>query len=454
MFWAAMGVALISMVFANCKKEDPTYSVQVTATEGGTVEGQNGEYKEGETVVFKAIPAEGYCFSQWSDGQTNNPRTITVFTSDISLTALFIGVSATATEGGTVETQKDGQTFVFTATPSDGYYFTQWSDGNTDNPRTINISASDITLEAQFAQNALITITAGSNGTVGGPDNGRYAQGETLTFTAIPATGYCFSQWSDGNIDNPREITVGKDDISLTAEFVEQPAIATVDLGLPSGNLWATCNVGAVNQWNYGDYYAWGETQTKDNFSWVTYKYCEEKYYEDDDKIDLYLTKYSNDADYGTVDNKITLESSDDVATAVFGAAYSIPTLADWKELAEECYWVWTADYNNHGVRGYIVYRAKADADKGAKVYKDDTPSASYSNSDAHIFLPAAGYRDLASLYNAGSNGNYWSASLYTSTSTSFPRIARYCGFGSSNVNPSYDYGRCYGFSVRPVRRP
>ena len=54
--WVAMGIALISMVFANCKKEDPTYSVQVTATEGGTVEGQNGEYKEGEKVVFKAIP--------------------------------------------------------------------------------------------------------------------------------------------------------------------------------------------------------------------------------------------------------------------------------------------------------------------------------------------------------------------------------------------------------------
>ena len=259
-----MGVALISMVFANCKKEDPTYSVQVTATEGGTVEGQNGEYKEDETVVFTAIPADGYYFTKWSDGSTDNPRTIIVSTSNISITAQFIGVSAKATQGGIVETLKEGQTFMFTATPSDGYYFTQWSDGNTDNPRTIIISASDISLEAQFAQKKLITITAGSNGTIGGSDNGRYAQGDTLIFTAIPAMGYCFSQWSDGKIDNPRTIIVGTNDITLTAEFVEQPAIVTVDLGLTSGNLWATCNVGAANPWNYGDYYAWGETQTKD----------------------------------------------------------------------------------------------------------------------------------------------------------------------------------------------
>ncbi|MBR5166619.1 MAG: hypothetical protein IKW86_00960 [Salinivirgaceae bacterium] len=433
-------LAAVATIFVACKKDDPTYSVQVTAAQGGTVEGQSGEYKEGETVVFKAIPADGYCFSQWSDGQTNNPRTITVFTSDISLTAIFIGVSATATEGGTVETQKDGQTFVFTATPADGYYFTQWSDGNTDNPRTIYISASDITLEAQFAQNALITITAGSNGTVSGPDNGRYAQGETLTFTAIPATGYCFSQWSDGNIDNPREITVGKDDISLTAEFVTA-TIATVDLGLPSGNLWATCNVGAANPWNYGDYYAWGETQTKDKYYWDTYKYCDGAYNS--------LTKYNYDAKYGTVDNKTTLESSDDVAIAVFGAAYSIPTLADWKELADECYWVWTADYNNRGVNGYVVYRAKADADKGAKVYEGDTPSASYSNSDAHIFLPAAGYRYNSSLSYAGDLGNYWSSSLIENS----PYFARYCYFDSDLVSPSNGLNRCCGFSVRPVRR-
>ena len=434
-------LATAATMFVACKKDDPTYSVQVTAAQGGTIEGQNGEYKEGETVVFKAIPADGYCFSQWSDGNTDNPRTITVLTSDISLNALFIGVNVTATEGGTVETQKKDQTFVFTATPSDGYYFTQWSDGNTDNPRTITISANDITLEAQFAQNALITITAGSNGTVGGSDNGRYAQGETLTFTAIPATGYYFTQWSDGNTDNPRTIKVGKDDISLTAEFVAA-TIATVDLGLTSGNLWATCNVGAINPWNYGNYYAWGETETKDNYSWDTYKYCNGSYNS--------LTKYNNDASYGTVDNKTTLESADDAATVAFGANYSMPTTADWNELSNQCYWVWTNNYNEQNVSGYIVYRAKSNSDKGVKVYSGGTPSPSYSLSDAHIFLPAAGYRDLSYLYNAGSNGYYWSSSL----DEGGPNNARDCNFYSIGVFPSFYNVRYCGFSVRPVRRP
>ena len=440
LFWAAMGITLISMVFANCKKEDPTYSVQVTAAEGGTIEGQSGEYKEGETVEFKAVPADGYYFTKWSDGNTDNPRTIIVFTSDISLTAKFIGVNTT--DGGTVETKKEGNSFVFKAVPADGYYFTQWSDGNTDNPRTIIISASDISLEAQFAQKKLITITAGSNGTIGGSNNERHAQGDTLIFTAIPAMGYCFSQWSDGKIDNPRTIIVGTNDITLTAEFVEQPAIVTVDLGLTSGNLWATCNVGAANPWNYGDYYAWGETQPKTDYSWNNYRYCNGDY----DK----LTKYNNDADYGTVDNKKTLEPADDVATAIFGAEYSTPTYDDWQELINECYWVWTWNYNNHEVGGCIVYRAKTEADKGVKINEDGTPSALYSLSDAHIFLPAAGYRVNASLGRAGSRGYYWSASLYTSS----PDDARNVYFYSGYVSPAYGSGRCCGFPVRPVKRP
>ena len=368
-----MGIALISMVFANCKKEDPTYSVQVTAAEGGTVEGQNGEYKEGETVVFTAVPADGYYFSQWSDGNTDNPRTIKVYPNDISLTAKFLGISAT--DGGTVETQKEGNTFVLTAIPADGYYFSQWSDGNTDNPRTIE---------------------------------------------------------------------VGKADISLTAEFV-LPTIATVDLGLESGTLWATCNIGAVNPWNYGYYYAWGETQTKDNYCWETYKYC---------KGSKELTKYCYDEIYGNdgfTDTLTILEAADDAATAVLGIGWAMPTNAEWEELGSQCYWVWTENYNNKNKSGYIVYKAKSAGDKGTKVYYDGTPSASYSLSDAHIFLPAAGWRYDSKLNDVGGNGDYWSSSLYEC----YPDYARDCYFYSSRVYlSSNSVYRCYGFSVRPVKRP
>ena len=212
------------------------------------------------------------------------------------------------------------------------------------------------------------------------------------------------------------------------------------DLGLPSGIKWATCNVGATNPWDYGNYYAWGETQTKDNYSWETYKYC---------NGDNSLTKYNNVASHGTVDNKTTLESADDVATAVFGANYSMPTTADWDELSNQCYWVWTNNYNGRNVRGYIVYRAKSNSDKGAKVYSGGTPSPSYSLFDAHIFLPAAGWRNSSSLSSAGSGGDYWSSSLELG-----PYYARICFFNSNSVYPSGYSDRCYGFSVRPVKRP
>ena len=133
-----------------------------------------------------------------------------------------------------------------------------------------------------------------------------------------------------------------------------------VDLGLPSGIKWATCNVGATNPWNYGNYYAWCETKTKSDYSWETYKYCNGSNHS--------LTKYNYNAEYGTVDNKNTLESADDVATAVFGADYSMPTTADWDELSNQCYWVWTYNYNNRNVSGFIVDKAKLADDKGSTV--------------------------------------------------------------------------------------
>ncbi len=375
--------ALLTTVFAGCKKDEPTYMVQVTATEGGTVEGQNGEYKEGETVVFTAIPA-------------------------------------------------------------DDYYFVKWSDGDTNNPRTITITDVEITLTAQFAQSPLVTISASDNGTIETDVNGRYAPGSTVTVTAKPADGCGFMGWSDGNTDNPRTITIGNEDISLTALFAVMFFAPTVDLGLERGTLWATCNVGAANPWDYGNYYAWGETETKDDYSWETYKYCK--------GTEKTLTKYCYDAEYGSggfTDALKTLELADDVATAVIGSDYSMPTKADWEELGNQCYWVWTSDYNGQGVSGCIVYKAKSAGDKGTKVYGGDTPSASYSLKDAHIFLPVAGFRINKNINSDGSIGRYWSASL----SEGKPSDTRYCSFYGRKVYPTSDYNRYCGLSVRPVRR-
>jgi len=185
-----------------------------------------------------------------------------------------------------------------------------------------------------------------------------------------------------------------------------------VDLGLSVK--WATCNVGADSPEDYGDYFAWGETEPKSTYYWDTYKWCQGS--------DDTMTKYCTKSDYGTVDNKTQLDLSDDAAHVNWGGSWRMPTCVEWDELYEKCSWTWTT---HNGVEGYKV--------------------TSNRNGNS-IFLPAAGYCDDSSLYNAGSNGSYWSSSLYTDD----PDLAMFVFFHLSGVN----YGpnsRYYGQSVRPV---
>ena len=194
---------------------------------------------------------------------------------------------------------------------------------------------------------------------------------------------------------------------------------AYVDLGLSVK--WATMNVGASKAEDYGSYFAWGETTTKDTYNWSTYKYC-------NGNFDL-LTKYCNKSSYGNngfTDNKTQLELSDDAARANWGGSWRMPTDAELTELREQCTWIWTTQ---NGVKGYEVTSRK---------------SGYTSNS---IFLPAAGRRTNSSLYDAGSDGYYWSSSLCAD----FPEGAWLVSFYSSYVKRSYNGGRFYGRSVRPV---
>ena len=206
------------------------------------------------------------------------------------------------------------------------------------------------------------------------------------------------------------------DSISFTV-----PAIGTenghewVDLGLSVK--WATCNVGATKPEEYGDYYAWGETEPKTNYNWSTYKWCSGSAETQ--------TKYCTDSSYGTVDNKTTLELEDDAARANWGGAWRMPTDDEWTELLENCTRTWTSDYNGTGVAGRIV--------------------TSKINGNS-IFLPAAGSRNDESLGDAGYYGRYWSSSLFTG----FPYNAWFVSFSSDYVDRDYFY-RGGGLSVRPV---
>ena len=189
-----------------------------------------------------------------------------------------------------------------------------------------------------------------------------------------------------------------------------------VDLGLPSGLLWATCNVGADNPEDYGDYFAWGETQPKDIYNWSTYQHC----MGDNDM----LTKYCSNSSYGYngfTDNLTTLLPGDDAATANWGSGWRMPTKEEWQELYNNTTDTWTTQ---NGVNGHLF-------------------TASNGNS---LFLPATGCRYYGTLFYGGSCGFYWSSSLYTN-----PDHAWYFYFDSGNYNV-YVETRNYGITIRPVR--
>ena len=194
--------------------------------------------------------------------------------------------------------------------------------------------------------------------------------------------------------------------------------VQAVDLGLPSGIKWASCNVGADKPEDYGNYYAWGEVIPKEDYSWATYKYA-------NGGASNKLTKYCNDASYGDndfTDNKTTLEPEDDAARVNWGGSWRMPTDAEWTELRAQCTLTWATQ---NGIKGYQV--------------------ASKTNSNS-IFLPAAGYRLDTALYYVGDYGHYWPSSLYER----YPDLAWYLYFNSSRVYRTYG-SRSYGQSVRPV---
>lgn len=182
-----------------------------------------------------------------------------------------------------------------------------------------------------------------------------------------------------------------------------------VDLGLSV--MWATCNVGASKPEDYGYYFAWGEVDPKADYSWDTYKYG---------SSETSLTKYNTDPSRGTVDNRTSLYLSDDSAQVNWGGTWRMPSAIEQQELVNDCKWSWK---KRNGVYGYQV--------------------TSQLNGKS-IFLPAAGYRDGSSLYDAESCGSYWSSECrdeYAKHVIDFSSLG--VGWGIRK--------RYYGYSVRPV---
>ena len=219
------------------------------------------------------------------------------------------------------------------------------------------------------------------------------------------------------NADSDQDGTVNIADVTglidrlLTGEWPgEEQNHDFVDLGLSSGTLWATCNVGASSPEDYGDYFAWGETETKEFYDFSNYKWCNGEY----GTLTKYLGRYDE------------LEPEDDAATVNWGNEWCMPTDEQLMELSDECTMEMTS---RNGVNGYLLTGPNGNT----------------------MFLPTAGcYWEL--LYNDGEIGYYWSRTLYNGGP--FDPNAAFCmmidewGMGFDNYLSYRDAGR----SVRPVR--
>ena len=201
--------------------------------------------------------------------------------------------------------------------------------------------------------------------------------------------------------DNVNSVTT----LGATPQYTIINGHKFVNLGLPSGLLWAANNIGAATPYAEGDYYAWGETETKAEYSWNTYI------------VNKKHTKYRSKH------GKTVLDPSDDVATVKWGKRCRMPSRSEFQELCSKCSWEWQSDY--HGASGYLVIGPNGRS----------------------IFFPASGTRGGRILGNHGTHGDYWSNTRCNDSGDN----AYYLGSFSSYFSPNYNSSRFYGLCVRPV---
>ena len=206
------------------------------------------------------------------------------------------------------------------------------------------------------------------------------------------------------------------DETDIPSGAVDLGIVITREDGTTYNLYWAKSNLSmkglCANPYDYGDYYAWGETAPKGDYSWYAYKYGEYPH----------LTKYNTKEDSGTVDNRTVLNPEDDVAHVKLGGKWRMPTIEEWDALVKQCHFTLTTQ---NDVNGQLVTGPNGNS----------------------IFLPAAGWREYDDLDYPGSTGSYWSSSLH-------PNYQNYACSGTFN-NGGYVgldmTARCIGLTIRPV---
>ena len=353
---------------------------------------------------------------------TNASRYINYPIRPVSGDRIKFSVSVNSAGNGTVAIKGDSLTsaafkeasaVTVTATPDSGFEFKGWFVGDADAPVSADAEYTftvygDVTLVAKFVKPAVVSVSSTGNGTVVIKDCAdatvTFYTDDLVTVVATPNEGYTFSGWFVGDAGAPVSTATEysfnvKEDIDLIAKF-KVLIYEAVDLGLPSGIKWATFNVGATKPEECGNYYAWGEINTKESYTEgnsLTYDRSS------------YNINISGDIRY-------------DAACYLWKGTWRMPTAAEFEELVNNCAWELT---EVNGVNGYKV------------------TSTVNGNS---IFLPAAGYKNGTSAYSA-SYAYYWSDSYYPSSS-SYYSYNLY--FSSGYYTVSYKY-RYYGMPIRPV---
>lgn len=271
-----------------------------------------------------------------------------------------------------------------------------------------------------FGQIVEMDSETGLKGDVNGDGEVNLADMNAI-FDIILGNGYTAA--ADVNGDGNISIDDVVELVDILVNMPAEPDHECVDLGLTSGTLWATCNIGADSPEEYGDYFAWGETTPKEVYNWSTYQWCNGSMYS--------LTKYNTNSRLGSVDNKTVLEPVDDAASVNWGPSWCTPTTEQQTELFEECSWF---RKTVNGVKGFRIVGPNGN----------------------ELFLPAAGYCSESSIEGSGSLGSYWSSSCYTSNGISTNAFSA-CDMGfnwteyTTYLNGSYHF-RYYGHSVRAVR--
>ena len=369
-FFPLAVTCFVVLLMSGCNKKE-TYTVTFDANGGtGTMEAQTFTEGESQALTRNAFTYDGYTFSGWNTVQSGS------------------GASYT-----------DGQTITATA---------------------------DLTLYAQWKSNTAI-VTFNANGGSGemAPQTFTIGTPQVLSANSFTWENHEFIGWNisangtEMSCFDVQEITI-YEDVTLYAQWMtitgQHGGHCYVDLGLPSGTKWATCNVGANSPIAYGVYFAWGETSPKSNYTWGTYHWC--------NGSESTLTKYCDKSSYGNngfTDNLTTLEAADDAATVNWGEGWRMPTKAEMNELLNSC----THTYvKRNGMNGRLFTGPNGNS----------------------IFIPSAGTYNGSTNYGANSYGEYWLSNIVDMS----PSFANDLYFERGNYDIQ-GLSRSEGKPVRPV---